>query len=83
MQRREFIKFCAASAAATGATATLAEDARPHFYNRARLVSPDGAPLRAKSVPAQRNLIFNYPFASTPCFLLNLGLLRYVYRLDR
>ena len=73
MQRREFIKFCAASAAATGGTAALAEDAQPHFYNRARLVSSDGAPLLAKSVPAQRNLIFNYPYASTPCFLLNLG----------
>jgi Rieske Fe-S protein len=73
MQRREFIKFCAASAAATGSTVALAEDARPHFYNRATLVSPDGAPLRAKTVPAQRNLLFNYPYASTPCFLLNLG----------
>ena len=73
MRRREFIKFCAASAAATGGPVALAEDAQPHFYNRAKLVSPDGAPLRAKAVPAQRNLVFNYPYASTPCFLLNLG----------
>src|SRR5690349_1509188 len=73
MRRREFIKFCAASAAATGGPAALAEDAQPRFYNRAKLVSPDGAPLRAKAVPAQRNLVFNYPYASTPCFLLNLG----------
>lgn len=73
MQRREFIKFCAASAAATGTPAAVADDARPRFYARARLVDPSGAPLRALAVPPQRNLIFHYPYAATPCFLLNLG----------
>ena len=73
MRRREFIKFCAASAAATGAPVAVAEDARPHFYTRARLVSASGDPLHAKAIPAQRNFIFNYPYAGTPCFLLNLG----------
>ncbi|MBI1943793.1 MAG: Rieske 2Fe-2S domain-containing protein [Betaproteobacteria bacterium] len=73
MQRREFIQFCAASAAATGAPAAVAADARPQFYSRARLVDPSGTPLRASAVPPQRNLIFLYPYASTPCFLLNLG----------
>jgi Rieske Fe-S protein len=73
MQRREFIKLCAATAAACSAPAAVAEDARPHFYSRAKLVSGSGAPLRAGAIPAQRNLIFHYPYASTPCFLLNLG----------
>src|SRR5262245_61366427 len=73
MQRREFIQFCAASAAATGAQVAVAEDARPQFYTRAKLVAASGEPLRSKSVPPQRNLIFHYPYASTPCFLLNLG----------
>ncbi|MGH6959750.1 MAG: hypothetical protein ACREE7_04635, partial [Dongiaceae bacterium] len=73
MQRRDFIKFCAASAAATDAPVAVAEDARPYFYTRAKLVSASGAPLRAKAVPPQRNLIFHYPYESTPCFLLNLG----------
>lgn len=73
MQRREFIKFCAASAAAPAAPAALADDARPHFYSRAKLVDPAGAPLRASAVPPRRNLVFHYPYASTPCFLLNLG----------
>jgi len=72
MQRRDFIKFCAASAAAAGAPAVSA-DARPHLYQRAKLVGADGAPLRARDVPANRNLIFHYPYAATPCFLLNLG----------
>jgi arsenite oxidase small subunit len=72
MQRRDFLGFCAAAAAGTGAPA-LAADARPQFYGKARLVGEDGAPLRAAAIPANRNLIFHYPYASTPCFLLNLG----------
>jgi Rieske Fe-S protein len=72
MERRGFIKFCAASVAALGAP-EVAADARVHFYSRARLVDERGAPLRAAAVPANRNFIFHYPFAATPCFLLNLG----------
>lgn len=72
MERRGFIKFCAASAAALGAPG-LAADARAQFYGKARLIDEKGAPLRAAAIPANRNLIFHYPFAATPCFLLNLG----------
>jgi Rieske Fe-S protein len=70
MERRDFIKFCAASAFASPA---IAADSQPRFYARATLVDENGAPLRAKAVPANQNLIFHYPFAATPCFLLNLG----------
>jgi arsenite oxidase small subunit len=72
MERRDFLKICAAGAAATGAPA-LAADARPQLYSRTLLLDPKGAPLRASQVPVERNLIFHYPFATTPCFLLNLG----------
>ncbi|HEY6823937.1 MAG TPA: twin-arginine translocation signal domain-containing protein [Steroidobacteraceae bacterium] len=72
MQRRDFIKFCAASTAAAG-TPGLAADAAPNFYGRARLVDGGGAPLKASRLPVDRNLIFHYPFSSTPCVLLNLG----------
>jgi len=71
------MQVCAASAAAgaAGTVSTLgfAADAKPALYARARLVGPDGRPLKAAAIPADRNLIFHYPFASTPCFLLNLG----------
>jgi len=70
MERRDFIKFCAASALAAPA---VAADAQPRFYSRAKLVDHKGAPLQAKAIPANTNLIFHYPFAATPCFLLNLG----------
>jgi arsenite oxidase small subunit len=71
MERRGFIKFCAASAASTSLPA-LAADARPQLYSRSQLVDETGRPLRAKAIPAKTNLIFHYPYASTPCFLLNL-----------
>ncbi|HYN64410.1 MAG TPA: twin-arginine translocation signal domain-containing protein [Candidatus Limnocylindrales bacterium] len=72
MERRGFIKFCAASVAGLGA-AEVSADARAQFYGKARLVDEKGAPLRAQAIPVNRNLIFHYPFAATPCFLLNLG----------
>src|SRR5574339_929857 len=72
MERRDFIKFCAASAAALGAP-EVGADARVPLYSRARLVDEKGAPLRAAAIPANRNFIFHYPYAATPCFLLNLG----------
>jgi Rieske Fe-S protein len=72
MERRDFVKFCAASAAAFGAP-EVGANARVHLYSKARLVDEKGAPLRASSIAVNRNFIFHYPFAATPCFLLNLG----------
>jgi arsenite oxidase small subunit len=77
MQRREFIKICAASAAAASAqdlaAATSSATVAPALYGRAKLVAANGAPLKASAVAANRNFIFHYPYAATPCFLLNLG----------
>src|SRR6185436_1392345 len=72
MERREFVSFCVASAAAAAAPA-VAADSQPRLYSRSRLVDAKGAPILGKSIPPERNLIFNYPYAATPCFLLNLG----------
>jgi arsenite oxidase small subunit len=71
MERRDFMKFCAASALAS--PGAVAADSRPRFYSRARLVNEKGAVIRAREIPVNQNLIFHYPFAATPCFLLNLG----------
>ena len=75
MQRRDFIGICAA-----GATLSLnvtytahAANLRPRFYARTRLVDQSQQPLRASALAIDRNYIFHYPFAATPCFLLNLG----------
>ena len=42
-------------------------------YTRALLVDARGEPLAASTLAARTNYVFHYPFASTPCFLLNLG----------
>jgi len=73
MQRRQFIKFCAASAAVSSPAALAAAGASPRLYARAKLVDERGKPLAATALPANRNLLFDYPYAATPCFLLNLG----------
>lgn len=74
MQRREFIRLCASGVAATGLPARLAaQNPAAHFYARAKLLDAGNKPLLASSLPAQKNLIFHYPYATTPCFLINLG----------
>jgi Rieske Fe-S protein len=75
MQRREFLRFCAATAAAGAASgdALPAADATPHLYARTKLLDPAGRPIHAANVPAHRTLVFHYPYDATPCFLLNLG----------
>jgi Rieske Fe-S protein len=72
MERREFPNLSTPGAAWAGAPA-LAADARPQLYSRTLLIDANGTPLRASRIPVEHNLIFHYPFAGTPCFLLNLG----------
>ncbi|MGH8660232.1 MAG: (2Fe-2S)-binding protein [Burkholderiales bacterium] len=73
MQRRNFIKVCAAGAAVGASELLAAPDLKPRFYARTLLTDEGGRPLRAARLVAGRNYIFHYPFESTPCFLLNLG----------
>ena len=73
MERRDFIKACAAGCAIATPDLLSAKDLQPRFYSRAQLVSDRGRPLRTADLAAGRNYIFHYPFEATPCFLLNLG----------
>lgn len=73
MERRAFIKACAATCAFGASDALSAKDLKPRFYSRVQLMSDRGQPLRTADLVAGRNYIFHYPFESTPCFLLNLG----------
>jgi len=73
MERRKFIKLCAAAGTLGANPAFAAADLKPRFYTRVQLVDESRQPLRAASVAANRNYIFHYPYAATPCFLLNLG----------
>jgi Rieske Fe-S protein len=73
MKRRTFLTTCAAGCAAATLPASVCAGLQPRYYSRALLVDARGAPLRTASIDARRNYIFHYPYASTPCFLLNLG----------
>ncbi|MEP7206175.1 MAG: (2Fe-2S)-binding protein [Casimicrobiaceae bacterium] len=75
MQRRNFLKTCAAlpSTGALVQAMSAWADAVPRRYARTRLVDVHGAPVKAQLLAEETNYLFHYPFASTPCFLLNLG----------
>ncbi len=74
MERRDFVKLCAASAAATTLpTAADAAALKTRLYRRALLVDERGEPFRAAQLRVGVNYVFDYPFASTPCFLLRLA----------
>lgn len=72
MERREFLRTCAAAAVAAP-IAVEAKDLLPRMYSRARLADEAGGSLRASHLAVGRNYIFHYPFEGTPCFLINLG----------
>lgn len=73
MERRNFLAGCAAACAAGALPARGDTPLQPRRYHRAMLVDAAGRPLRAGSLVAHRNYIFHYPYAATPCFLLELG----------
>ena len=75
MDRRGFVKLCASTAASVGASpALLAKASKAPFkhYERVKLLDHKGHALDPDSLVTGENYIFNYPYISTPCFLLNL-----------
>ncbi|MDD5241031.1 MAG: twin-arginine translocation signal domain-containing protein [Sulfuricella sp.] len=74
MDRRNFIKFCGVTTALAGFQAgypTL-RAAELKQYNKVKLVDGKGQPIKAKNLTTKESYVFNYPFMSTPAFLLNL-----------
>src|SRR5689334_4418572 len=72
MERRRFVKLCAAAASAGALPEAHAAGSNARLYKRALLVDEKNVPLRAASLKVGRNYVFDYPYASTPCFLLRL-----------
>jgi arsenite oxidase small subunit len=75
MKRRGFVKLCAGAAAAVGANPDLMAqaDSPIKHYERVLLVDARGAPITSDTLMVGESYVFNYPYATTPCFLLNLG----------
>jgi len=75
MERRKFLRTCAlaGSAVAFVARESAWADAAPRYYAKTRLVDIHGNLIRVGALAEDTNFVFNYPYASTPCFLLKLA----------
>lgn len=74
MERRDFIRLCTGvSVMFLAGPQAFGADARPRRYARVLIATADDTPLRAGTLEIGKTYIFHYPFAATPCFLLNLG----------
>jgi arsenite oxidase small subunit len=73
--RRRFIKACLGASAAVAANPSLV--AQPHgelaAAERVTLVDQDGEPLDPGALAVGESYVFQYPYVTTPCFLMDLG----------
>ena len=75
VERRSFVKLCAAAAVTAGANPSLlaAAGTTARLYDRTALVDGEGAPVTERMLSVGETYVFHYPYATTPCFLLDLG----------
>lgn len=73
MKRREFVQACAATAGGAALPgAAGATDLSARLYPRAKLVDDQARAIRIGELKPGTNYLFDYPYSSTPCFLLRL-----------
>lgn len=74
IRRRGFVRVCAGAAIAVGANPRLlAAEGAAHRYRRVKLVDKRGTPITPDWMKVGASYVFNYPYVTTPCFLLDLG----------
>ncbi|MDD5389839.1 MAG: Rieske 2Fe-2S domain-containing protein [Gallionellaceae bacterium] len=74
MDRRGFVKVCAGGAALALANwDQMAVAANFESFPPAKLTNKFGAPLKGAEIPTNEAMVFSYPVAGVPCFLINLG----------
>ncbi|MXZ81333.1 MAG: hypothetical protein F4Z15_08255 [Gammaproteobacteria bacterium] len=73
--RRSFFKVCMSTLSLIGASPYLLaqNDSASRSYNRVRLVTEEGQAVTSERLKKAGCLIFNYPYVTTPCFLIDLG----------
>ncbi|MCA8967240.1 MAG: twin-arginine translocation signal domain-containing protein [Planctomycetes bacterium] len=72
IDRRQFVRVCATAVAAVGSSPSLLANQAFHGHERTLLVDADGAPLRLSALQPGESYVFNYPYVTTPCFLIDL-----------
>ena len=75
VDRRVFFKGCLSAASIVMANpATLIQaSSRVKPYLKVQLIDNNDHPVTSKMLEKEHCYIFNYPFVSTPCFLINTG----------
>ena len=77
INRRDFFKTCAGAAAAIASNPALLAHAgtgtTEKLYFSVKLVDANGQAVTSSAIKKNQSYIFHYPFATTPCFLINLG----------
>jgi arsenite oxidase small subunit len=75
LSRRAFVRLCVGTGAAVTTNPRLLADTpaplRP--TESVALVTQSGTPIRAGDLSPGETYVFNYPYVSTPCFLIELG----------
>lgn len=78
MDRRNFLKVVAGATVVAISPSLIggklyAADGRLYVaYEKTQLLDATGKPIKASMLEQEVNYIFNYPYASTPCILVNL-----------
>jgi Rieske Fe-S protein len=75
LKRRGFVKICASAAVSVSASPSLLANQQCPLrrYNRVKLVDAQNRPLSPEALEEGASYVFNYPYVTTPCFLINLG----------
>jgi Rieske Fe-S protein len=75
LSRRAFVRLCVGTGAAVTTNPRLLADTPAPLRPTASvaLVNQSGAPIRAGDLVPGETYVFNYPYVSTPCFLIELG----------
>ena len=73
--RRSFFRACLSTATvvATNPSLLARGDSTARSYNRVLLTREDDSPLTSRDIADGSFFIFNYPFVTTPCFLIDIG----------
>jgi Rieske Fe-S protein len=74
LSRRRFMLGCGAASVLLAGAARAGTEQRPlTAFERVSLVDAAGEHLGCEALGAEQEYVFFYPYASTPCFLLNLA----------
>ena len=75
LDRRYFFKGCLSAASIVMSNPLLLAGAskRINHYSKVQLVDQNEKPVTSNMLKDKHCYIFNYPFVSTPCFLINTG----------